>query len=152
MPGGGEIGMDLSARVLGKNIAHALEERAHAAVLTIGRDTFGRGDLAAVECFNYIAAANLSRALAEFTVTSTKDVFDRIPPTALALPHVGAVALAVLGAAFEKKGLGGSTPLETWMVKHQRTNGMTPEQAIATFHTVKVRALAETKRERLAHR
>lgn len=140
--------MDLSTRVLGKSIAHALEERAHAAVLTIGKDRFARGDLASVECFNFIAAANLSRALESFSVRSTKDVFDRVPPSALALPHIGAVALAVLGAAFEKHGLGGGAPLESWMVKHQQTNGMTPEAAIATFHTVKVRASAEAQRER----
>jgi hypothetical protein len=45
-------------------------------------------------------------------------VFDNVPPTELALPRLGAVSLAVLGAAFEVKGVGGESPLESWVKRH----------------------------------
>src|SRR5262245_43940174 len=144
--------MDLSTKVLGTSTAKTLGDRVRAHVLVIGRDHFARGDLATVECFNFIAAQNLTRALARLDVASTRDVFNRIPPSALAVPQVGAVALAVLGAAFEAKQLGGDAPLETWMVKHQRVNGMTVAQAIATFDTVKHRASIAAQRERRSDR
>jgi hypothetical protein len=139
--------MNLSTRVLGSTVAHDLAERATAPVLTIGRDRFARGDLAAIACFNFNAAANLSRALASFKVASTRDVFERIAPSALALPHVGAVALAVLGAAFERKGLGGAAPLEAWMIRHSPADVL-PADALATFSTVKHRAADEARAER----
>lgn len=142
--------MNLSTRVLGSSIVKALTERSSSAVLVIGRDSFTRGDLAAIDCFNYIAAANLTRALAALEVSSTRDVFDRIPPTLLAVPHVGAVALAVLGAAFEKKSLGGEAPLEAWMIRHR--GDVNIKAAVATFGTVKRRTAAEAHRERRERR
>jgi hypothetical protein len=36
------------------------------------------------------------------------------------LPHLGAVSLAVLGAAFEVKGIGGNAPLESRSGKGDR--------------------------------
>jgi hypothetical protein len=127
--------MDLSARILGTHTATAIAERNATAILTIGRDRFSRADLAGVSCFNYVAALNLSRALADLDVTSTKDVFDRIAPLALAVPHVGAVSLAVLGAAFEHKRLGGDHPLEAWVTRHR--NADEQKKDFVTFDTIK---------------
>jgi hypothetical protein len=127
--------MDLSARVLGTHATTTLRDRAAAPVLTIGRDRFTRHDLAEVECFNYVAALNLSRALADLGVGSTKEVFEQVTPLMLAVPHVGAIALAVLGAAFEKKGLGGDAPLEGWVTRHR--DETTQRKEFVTFDTIK---------------
>jgi hypothetical protein len=129
--------MDFSNRVLGQSTARTLQARVSAPLLKIGRDTFTRADLAHVECFNFIAAANLSAILnRELQVKDTADVFRHIAPAALALPRLGAVALAVLGAAFEAKGLGGDHPLESWVrnhTEHQR------DDEIVTFGSLKHR-------------
>jgi hypothetical protein len=127
--------MDLSARVLGTHATTTLRDRAAAPVLTIGRDRFTRHDLAEVECFNYVAALNLSRACADLGVGSTKEVFETITPLMLAVPQVGAIALAVLGAAFEKKGLGGDAPLEAWVTRHR--DEKTQHKEFVTFDTIK---------------
>jgi hypothetical protein len=129
--------MDLPARILGTATATAIATRNATAVLLIGKDRFSRSDLAAVACFNYVAALNLSRALADLKVRSTADVFERIGPIALAVPHVGAVALAVLGAAFQCKGLGGDHPLEAWVTRHRQAD---QRKTFVTFHTVKSHA------------
>jgi len=136
--------MYLSTKVLGNTTVAALTARAHDAVLTIGKDRFTRADLAGVECFNYIAAANLSAQLKVFRVASTKDVFDKVAPTELALPRLGPVALAVLGAAFERKGL---PTLEAWVVKHRDAADKGKE--IVTFATMKAHT-ADGKDARLA--
>src|SRR4029077_14569041 len=107
---------------------------AAAPLLRIGADTFDRKQLAAVACYNFVAAANLSRVLADLKVKDTRDVFHNVPPTALALPHLGAVSLAVLGAAFEHKGLGGDAPLEAWVTKHRPTD---QRGEFLTFSTIK---------------
>jgi hypothetical protein len=140
--------MNLSTRVLGSSIVKSLTERSSNPVLTIGKDRFTRGDLAAIDCFNYIAAVNLTRALAALRVTSTRDVFERIPPSALALPRVGAVALAVLGAAFEKQRLGGDAPLEAWMTRHRGD----VKRGVVTFVAMKHRIEKEHERERRRRR
>jgi hypothetical protein len=127
--------MDLSTRVLGTHASATLKARAAAPVLTIGRDRFTRHDLAAVECFNYVAALNLSRALADLGVGSTKEVFDHVTPLMLAVPHVGAISLAVLGAAFEARGLGGDAPLESWATRHR--NEKEQRREFVTFDTIK---------------
>lgn len=127
--------MDLSNRVLGSYLATKLQERASSVLLRIGRDTFGRGDLARVECYNFTAAANLSAILnRELNVKDTADVFQRIAPQALALPRLGAVALAVLGAAFEAKRLGGDRPLENWVRNHTEHHKV---EEIRTFGSMK---------------
>jgi hypothetical protein len=129
--------MDLSVRILGASTAKALSDRAVAPVLQIGSDAFTRSDLAAVACFNFIAAANLSRALKDLGVSNTRDAFERVPPASLATPRIGAIALAVLGAAFEKKRIGGDRPLETWAAKHR---GAGKGKEFITFGTIKQRA------------
>ena len=99
--------MDLSASILGKSVVAYLTERQAAAVLRIGRDVFTRSSLSSVACFNFLAAANLSKILnAELQVKDTRFVYEHIHPDRVALPRLGAVSLAVLGAAFEIKGLG----------------------------------------------
>jgi len=55
--------MLLSSSVLGGHIAQTLRDRTNAPLLTIGADTFSRHDLAAIDCFNFTAAANLSAIL-----------------------------------------------------------------------------------------
>jgi hypothetical protein len=136
--------MNLSTRVLGSSFVKAFTERTSSAVVVIGRDAFTRGDLAAIDCFNFIAAANLSRALGDLRVTSTRDVFERIPPSALALPHIGATALAVLGGCFEVKRLGGDAPLEAWMQRHRGD----VKRALVTFVSMKQRIAADAERAR----
>jgi|SRR5688572_6105812 len=133
--------MQLSTRVLGHHVVHALATRASAAVLTIGSDRFRRQDLGAIGCFNFIAAAHLEAAVAAIGgVRNTRDLFQRIPPEALVVPGVGSISLAVLGAAFECKGIGGAAPLEAWMTQH-RPEGA---RAFVTFDTLKSQ---EKKRE-----
>jgi hypothetical protein len=143
--------MDLSPRILGAGIAKALGERAAAPVLRLGSDSFDRRDLAAVACFNFIAAANLSRALATVRppVKNTRDVFERVPPSALAVPGVGAIALAVLGAAFEQKHLGGDHPLEAWITTHRAAG---PRREFVTFDTLKHRTADREPADRKARR
>lgn len=131
-----------SSKVLGSTTATQLQERAALPVLQIGSDKFTKGQLAKIECFSYIAAANLSRKLEQLDVKHTKDLFDRVPPAMLAISGLGAVSLAVLGAAFEAKGIGGSRAIEAWMEKHQ-------DGELKTFGTVKniVKRDAEDQRK-----
>lgn len=142
--------MYLSASVLGSKTARDLQARATAPVLRIGADKFARGDLAGIDCFNYHAAQTLSHALADLGVRNTADLFERVPPASLALPRIGAIALAVLGAAFELKRVGGDRPLENWMRKHSGTGSA--EAAIVTFHTIKHREAAEQREEQRARK
>jgi hypothetical protein len=134
--------MNLSARVLGANIVKELTERAASPLLIIGKDVFHRGDLAGVGCFNFMAAARLSRALTDIGVRDVRDVFENVPPTSLVLPQLGSISLSVLGAAFEARGLGGAQPLEAWVLKHR----VDAKHPIVTFATLKA---SERKREAL---
>lgn len=112
--------MDLSASVLGRHVVTYLSDSLSTPVLTIGRDKFNRAALAGVACFNFTAAANLSRVLNhDLQVKDTRDVFEHVHPDRFVLPRLGPISLAVLGAAFEAKGLGGATPLHTWFQKHR---------------------------------
>lgn len=122
--------------LLGSSAVQQLHRNATTPVLTIGKDRFTRGQLASVSCFNFIAARWLEAVLRDLEVRDLKDVYDRIPPQALALPRVGAITLSVLGAAFEAKGIGGESPLESYAIKHADTtkNGQ-PKQT--TFDTMK---------------
>jgi len=133
--------MDLSASILGKSVVAYLTERQAAAVLRIGRDVFTRSSLSSVACFNFLAAANLSKILnAELQVKDTRFVYEHIHPDRVALPRLGAVSLAVLGAAFEIKGLGGDTPLDSWFRKHRGS--------AVTFSTLKHKDEQERAKEK----
>lgn len=133
--------MNLAASILGRHAVDKLSETRAAAVLTIGSDTFTRGDLAHVECFNFHAARILSHVFnRELQVKNLRQVFDEIPPSALSLPNLGVICLAVLGAAFEARGIGGSEPLVNYLKKHA--------EKIQTFHTIKAHAQAEERRAR----
>ena len=141
--------MDLSETVLGATAVSQLRERTLQPVLTVGADRFTRADLATTSCFNFVAAQNLSNALDELGVKSTQDLYNRVPPAALALPRVGVFALAVLGAAFEHKGIGGDHPLENWMLHHR--GEASKDHAIRTFHSVKrkqIKAQLQENRDR----
>lgn len=136
--------MDLSSVILGSAVVNTLKDRQKSAVLTIGKDTFTRAELAHVDCFNYMAAANLSAILLrELRVKDTAEVFNLVSPHDLALPRLGAISLAVLGAAFEAKGLGGNAPLENWMRRH-----LHEDAKLTTFGALKHRDEAEHARER----
>lgn len=141
--------MDLSAAVLGRHAVAYLIERQRSAVLVIGRDVFDRAALAHVDCFNFTAAATLSRALTkEIRAKDTRDVFDNVDPLRLALPRLGPVALAVLGAAFQAKKIGGATPLLAWFEKHRGER-----QRVITFssikaHDAKIAAASRDRRQK----
>ena len=133
--------MDLSAPVLGKTVVSYIATRQRSVVLQIGRDRFDRAALSAVACFNFLAADRLSHILnRELQVTDTRDLFDRVNPNRLALPGLGGVSLAVLGAAFQAKGIGGGSPLLNWFRKHE----LNP----VTFSTIKHRDAAERAKEK----
>jgi len=121
-----------TGHLVGLSAAHHLDARSHEQVLTIGSDHFTRADLAGVACFTFLAAQNLTRALRDYGVHSTKDAYERLAPADLAVPGIGAISLAVLGAAFELKGIGGAAPLDSWAERHQQ-NGKGPR----TFDTIK---------------
>jgi hypothetical protein len=107
----------------------------------IGRDVFTRERLAAANCYNFTAAASLSAILhAAFpAIRHTRELFETIPPTALVLRRVGAISLAVLGAAFEIKKLGGAEPLANWYKHHA--------QPALTFASLKAAQRAQERRE-----
>jgi len=133
--------MDLSKTVLGSNVAKQLADRVRSAVLTVGSDTFSRRDLARIDCFNFTAAANLSALLTtHLKVKDTRDVYFNVSPILLALPRLGAISLAVLGAAFEAKRLGGEAALENWYRQHQ--------VKVITFNGLKLRDERERSEER----
>ena len=110
--------MDTSAAVLGHYHAQRLQQRIAAPVLIIGSDRFTRIELARVECFNFAACTRLENALRDLGARNVAQVYDEIPPGALARPGVGVVSLACLGAAFEARRIGGDHPLEAWCRRH----------------------------------
>src|SRR5262245_65809902 len=111
--------MNLAPSILGTTAVTKLKDTAASAVLQVGTDTLTRGQLASVECYNFHAARLLTHVLHnELKVPSLRYVYDQISPAELALPNLGVVSLAVLGAAFEAKGIGGSAPLESYVRKH----------------------------------
>jgi hypothetical protein len=67
----------------------------------------------------------------------------------VALPHLGVISLAVLGAAFEAKRIGGDAPLESWVRKHAHQDRLGAAEMVS-FYTVKRRELAELATERKA--
>lgn len=140
--------MDLSASVLGTHTTTTLRERLTTHLLTIGSDHFTRRDFAKVDCFSFLAAQNLSHWLNKILkVENTRYVYFHVNPAELAIPHLGPFSLAVLGAAFEIKGLGKmQSPLESWMEHHKLQ--------IRTFHTMKLNELMDgrTERKTLAQR
>jgi hypothetical protein len=138
--------MNLASSILGSTAVKYLRDSASAHVLRVGTDTLTRGQLAAVQCYNFHAARLLTNVLNEhIKAPNLRYVFEKVPPLALALPNVGSISLAVLGAAFEAKRIGGETPLENYVKKHTtKTNG---EANFVTWSTLKHRDQAETARE-----
>src|SRR5215471_1740019 len=136
--------MDLSTRVLGSTAANKLREQDAEAIFVIGKDRLTRAQLATVGCFNFTAARNFSRAAAALGAKSLRDLYDSYPPSALALPRVGTISLAVLGAAFEARHICGDAPLEQYVQRHA--------EKVTTFETIKHREQREAARERTARR
>lgn len=141
--------MNLSTSILGSTAVKQLQATTTAWVLEVGSDRLTRGELAGVGCYNFVAAKNLTTQLKASGAKSLADLYARLPPTALALPHLGVISLAVLGAAFEAKGIGGDAPLEAWAKKHYVRQAGAVERLV-TFHTLKARELAELAKERTA--
>jgi len=110
--------MKLSSAVLGAGAVKRLEGIGAESVVTIGKDRLTRQQLARVGCFNFVAAKNLSHLLVDLGVKDLRDLYERIAPADLVLPHLGVISLAVLGAAFEVVGVGGGNPLESWVRAH----------------------------------
>jgi hypothetical protein len=137
--------MDFSTVVLGTSAVERMQKRLHAPVLVIGKDVFSRTVFAHVECFHFQAAQTLSAILkAEYPkLTGIKDLYDSITPQQLALPRLGVTALAVLGAAFQAKGLGGTTPLESWVRAH-----LEKDATLVSFTSIKARDEKEHREER----
>lgn len=131
--------MNLTARILGTHAVDRLSAISQEHVLVAGSDKLTRSDLAGVDCYNFVAARYLTQALHDIGVENLKDVYERVPPRELARPHVGVITLAVLGAAFEHKRIGGDNPLENYVKKHQ--------DKLVTFDTIKLR---EERAERQA--
>lgn len=132
--------MNLSTAILGKSAVDRLTLSAGEAILQIGRDQFTRADLARVGCYNFSAARNLSKIFHEaLAVNNLREVYENIPPHALALPRLGVVSLAVLGAAFELKRIGGEAPLENYARKHVPRTGKngSEEPTLTSFDTIK---------------
>jgi hypothetical protein len=136
--------MNLATRVLGHTAVTKLTTTSREHILVIGTDKLTRGDLAQVGCYNFVAARYLTQALQQLDVTSLRDVFERVAPRDLALPHVGVISLAVLGAAFEARGIGGEAPLDTYVAKHQTK--------VVTFDTMKHRVQREAEAARRKRR
>lgn len=133
--------MDLSSSFLGTNVTNKLKERISSHILTIGSDKFTRRDFAHVDCFNFLAAQNLSNILNKhLKVDNLSDVYNNVAPTELAIPRLGSFSLAVLGAAFEIKRLGGDNPLDNWLKKHKTE--------VVTFHTMKLHEAEDGKQEK----
>jgi len=128
--------MDLFAPILGEYAIRKIRERSSAAVLVIGRDRFTRADLARVECFNFTAAHLLTVKIRSFDVASIADVFRSLSPRDLAIPGLGAVSLATLGAAFEAKSL------RTLSTKDAKHNAADTKNDV-TFGTLKSHSLDE---------
>ena len=137
--------MNLSTTILGSTAVKQLQETSSAWVLEVGSDRFTRAQLASVSCFNFTAAKNLTNLLRELTVKNLSDLYERVPPSALALPHMGVISFAVLGAAFEAKKIGGQAPLESWARLHSNGDRDAP---LVSFHTLKQRELAEQQAEK----
>src|SRR5262245_60510447 len=139
--------MNLSTTVLGSYTVKQLQARTSEVILIARSDHLSRRDLAAVGCYNFQAARNLTAVLHVVGVKSLRDVFDNHPPTDLALPHMGVITLAVLGAAFEVAGIGGGDPLGNYVKKHLQRNGTVRERMV-TFHRLKQRELEERRQEK----
>lgn len=138
--------MDLNATILGTAAVTKLNETRGATVLQVGSDILTRRDLAKVECYNFHAARLLTHVLHhDLKVPNLRHVFDNIAPVDLAVPTLGVISLAVLGAAFQAKNIGGVSPLENYVKKHLAKNAK-----LTTFDTIKHRQAQEAAQERKA--
>ena len=137
--------MDFSAAVLGTSAVEKMRERVNAPVLVVGKDVFSRAVFSHVDCFHFQAALTLSAVLKQEypKLKDLADVYEHLTPEQLALPRLGVTALAVLGAAFQAKGLGGSKPLENWVRSHLKK-----DQDLVTFSSIKHRDEKERSAER----
>jgi hypothetical protein len=141
--------MNLAPTILGNYAVTQLQKTAGEVILEVGSDKLGRKELAAVGCYNFHAARNLSAVVKSLQIPNLKYLFEHVPPSDLALPHMGVISLAVLGAAFEVRKVGGSNPLLSWVQLHA-PHGNDAKQAMVTFHTLKMRELAEARNEKQA--
>jgi len=121
--------MHLPTAILGKGTVVKLEERQSSAVLVIGDDKFTRPQLSKIGCFNFMAASRLTQYITELKIKNTRELFQTVPPQHLALPGLGPICLATIGAAFEVKGLG---TLADYIARHTEKGHL-----VVTFATMK---------------
>ena len=138
--------MYLSRTILGKSIVERLEHRASDPVLVIGADYFTRPQLSKIGCFNFLAAARLTHLLnVELKVKSTRDLFLNYGPQHLALPGLGAISLATVGAAFEVMKLGN---LEDYVARHHHKGDHSVTFARMKVNVLDQQAAAAEKRDK----
>jgi len=136
--------MELPTEVLGLSTVTKLKSRHSAAVLVIGGDKFTRPELSKVGCFNFLAAARLSELLKELEVKSTRDLFQNFGPQHLALPGLGSICLATVGAAFEVKQIG---TLKDYVARHFKKGDQVVTFSTMKIHILDQQAAANEKRE-----
>jgi len=141
--------MNLAPAILGSTAVKQLQENQTGAVIVIGSDLLTRGQLAAVGCFNFLAARRLGAILSDqFQVPNLRYVYDKVPPPSLVVPRLGVFSLAVLGACFEAKNLG---TLETYVAKH-RAEGVRQVSFPSMKHQEAQEAAREAKEKRRRQR
>lgn len=134
--------MNLSTAILGTATVNKLQARTSAPVLVIGEDSFTRKQLAKIDCFNFAAAARLTHLIStELKIKNTADLFKNVKPIALAIPGLGSISLATVGAAFEVMGIG---TLADWVDHHDGEK--------VTFDTMKHHATRDAKAEQRTKR
>jgi lipopolysaccharide/colanic/teichoic acid biosynthesis glycosyltransferase len=132
--------MELSEKVLGTYVVGKLKEQIHRPVLQIGKDSFTKGDLSKEGCYSFKAASNLSYVVnKQLKVKDTRDLFERITPQELALPRLGVISFATLGAAFEHQ-IGRT--LGDYMTRHQHNGNKN-----VSFPSLKHRDAVEVQQE-----
>jgi len=123
--------MDLFAPLLGKHTTDVLQSRPSQVFLTIGRDTFTKGQFNRIECLTYDQQHALEKALKDLAATSVQDVFDRITPAQLAdYKGVGPFSFAVLGGAFQIMKVG---TLKAWRAKHRDPDAKKKDITVASM-------------------
>jgi len=138
--------MLFSTAIYGSSAVKSATERVSAPVLVIGRDQFTRAELAAVSCFSFVAARNLTELLSTAKAESVRQVYQEISPFDLAIPNLGPISLMVLGAAFEIRGVG---TIESWAAKHKAKDA---PAGFVTFNTLKHQHDAIEKHAATSHR
>jgi len=107
-------------------------------ILTIGKDTWTRQDVAAMGITQTVACGNLSAIAKSLGVRSLQDMFDRTSPYSFTEYRAGVATLFVLFAAFKSRDLD----------PRQWYQGKSEAATIVTFESFKHREAKARERER----